>query len=181
MRNNHSDELNMAKVSKLTKKKKLKNISPTDSHESSTTGRVAELFLGSILLSNGFEVYQPVVDVAIDYLAFNQKRSLLHIQCKSRSKENATVFDLSLPKDKRVTTPSHVFYMRGPADRAEYWIVPFAIVKKIAKRHSNPRGRTVFRVYMTEDTKRLLRDYRGEYGVIEAKLWSEKSSIRLKK
>lgn len=171
----------MAKISKSTKKRKLKNISPTDSHESSTTGRVAELFLGSILLSNGFEVYQPVVDVAIDYLAFNPKRSLLHIQCKSRSKDNATVFDLSLPKDKRATNPSHVFYMRGPADRAEYWIVPFALVKKIAKKHSNPRGRTVYRVYMNEDTKLVLRDYRGEYGVMEAKHWTEKTTVRLKR
>lgn len=163
-----------AQVPKVVKKRKLKNISPTDSHESSTTGRVAELFLGSILLSNGFEVYQPVVDVAIDYLAFNPKRNLLHIQCKSRSKVDATVFDLSLPKDKRVTAPSHVFYMRGPADRAEYWIVPFAVVKKVAKTHNNPRGRVVYRVTMTEETRRTLRDYRGEDGVIEAKLWTEK-------
>lgn len=164
----------MQKVSKPTKRRKLKKISPTDSHESSTTGRVAELFLGSILLSNGFEVYQPVVDVAIDYLAFNSKRSLLHIQCKSRSRDNATVFDLSLPKDKRVTTPSHVFYMRGPADRAEFWIVPFEVVKRIAKKHNNPRGRIVYRVYMTEETKRTLRDFRAEYGVMEAKIWTEK-------
>lgn len=170
-----------ALVPKTTKRRKLKKISPTDSHESSTTGRVAELFLGSILLSNGFEVYQPVVDVAIDYLAFNPKRSLLHIQCKSRSKETATVFDLSLPKDKRATAPSHVFYMRGPADRAEYWIVPFSVVKKIAKRHSNSRGRTVYRVYMTEDTRRAIRDYRGEYGVMEAKLWTEKSKGHARK
>lgn len=166
---------------KAPKKRKLKKISPTDSHESSTTGRVAELFLGSILLSNGFEVYQPVVDVAIDYLAFNPKRNLLHIQCKSRSKENATVFDLSLPKDKRATSPSHVFYMRGPADRAEYWLVPFSIVKRIAKKHSNARGRTVYRVYMTEDSRRKLRDYRGEYGIIEAKIWSEKMKLLVNK
>lgn len=124
-----------------------KRTSPTHSHESSTTGRVAELFLGSILLSNGFEVYQPLVDVAIDYLAISPSGNQLRLQCKSRSKRDATVFDLSLPKDKRATLPSHVFYMRGPADRAEYWIVPFPVVKKNTKKSKGRTGRSIYRLF----------------------------------
>jgi hypothetical protein len=150
-----------------------KRTSPTHSHESSTTGRVAELFLGSILLSNGFEVYQPLVDVAIDYLAISPSGNQLRLQCKSRSKRDATVFDLSLPKDKRATLPSHVFYMRGPADRAEYWIVPFPVVKKNTKKSKGRTGRSIYRLYLTEQSRRTLRDYRNEDGVKELIRWRE--------
>jgi len=150
---------------------KKKRIAPTDSHESSTTGRVAELFLGSILLSNGFTVYSPLVDVAIDYLAINRYGSQLRFQCKSRSRPTDTVFDLSLPKDKRAPLPTHVFYMRGPADRAEYWIVPFPVVKKLTHKSKGRTGRTVHRLYLTEDTRRALRDYQKEDGVAEMIRW----------
>ena len=150
-----------------------KRTSPTHSHESSTTGRVAELFLGSILLSNGFEVYQPLVDVAIDYLAISPSGNQLRLQCKSRSRRDATVFDLSLPKDKRATLPSHVFYMRGPADRAEYWIVPFPVVKKNTKKSKGRTGRSIYRLYLTEQSRRTLRDYRNEDGVKELIRWRE--------
>jgi len=148
-----------------------KHTAPTDSHESSTTGRVAELFLGSILLSNGFRVYSPMVDVAIDYLAFNPRGHQLRFQCKSRSKPDATVFDLSLPKDKRAALPTHVFYMRGPADRAEYWIVPFAVVKKNTRKTRGRTGRVIYRLYLTEERRRALRDYRNEEGVREIVRW----------
>ena len=153
---------------------KRKRSAPTHSHLSTTSGRVAELFLGSILLSNGFEVYSPMVDVAIDYLAFSPRGTQLLFQCKSRSKTDATVFDLSLPKDKRAKLPTHVFYMRGPADRAEYWIVPFNIVKKLTKRHTGQTGRIVYRMYLTEESKRALRDYRNEDGVKEVTSWASK-------
>ena len=135
--------------------------------ESSTTGRVAELFLGSILLSNRFQVYSPMVDVAIDYLAISPNRSTLRFQCKSRSRTDAIVFDLSLPKDKKASLPTHVFYMRGPADRPEYWIVPFAFAKKQSKKMKGRTGRTLYRLYLTEAVKRALRDYRNEDGVKE--------------
>ena len=148
-----------------------KRTAPTGSHKFSTTGRVAELFLGSILLSNGFDVYSPMVDVAIDYLAFNPHGSQLRFQCKSRSRPDDTVFDLSLPKDKRATLPTHVFYMRGPADRAEYWIVPFPLVKKITKKSRGRTGRAVYRLYLTEERQRALRDYRNEFGVNEMVRW----------
>jgi hypothetical protein len=150
-----------------------KRTAPTDSHESSTTGRVAELFLGSILLSNGFEVYSPMVDVAIDYLAFNHHGSQLKFQCKSRSKLDATVFDLSLPKDKRAKLPTHVFYMRGSADRAEYWIVPFPIVKKNTKKRKGRTGRIIYRLYLTEERRRALRDYRNKDRVKEMIRWKD--------
>jgi len=90
--------------------------------ESSTTGRIAELYFASLMLSNGYELYQPVVDVAVDYLAKSKKGKDILFQCKSRSKLNATVFDLSLPKDKRVKHPTHVFYMRGPV-----WTAPLQL------------------------------------------------------
>ena len=141
--------------------------------ESSTTGRVAELFLGSILLSNRFQVFSPMVDVAIDYLAISPNGSTLRFQCKSRSEPTMTVFDLSLPKDKRATLPTHVFYMRGPADRAEYWIVPFPVVKKLTKKSRGRTGRTVYRLYLTEETRRALRDFRNEDGVKEVMRWRE--------
>jgi hypothetical protein len=150
---------------------KRKRNAPTHGQESSTTGRVAELFLGSILLSNGFRVYQPMVDVAIDYLAFSPSGTQVRFQCKSRSRQNATVFDLSLPKDKRATLPSHVFYMRGPADRSEFWIVPFSVVKKNTKKLKGRTGRIIYRLYLTEQSRRTLRDYRNEDGVRELIRW----------
>ncbi len=145
----------------------------TESHESTTTGRVAELFLGSILLSNGFTVYSPLVDVAIDYLAINRNGSQLRFQCKSRSRSNATIFDLSLPKDKRVALPTHLFFMRGPADRAEYWIVPFPVLKKQARKKKNKRGRDLYRLSLAEKCRRALRDFRNEDGVTEMIRWKE--------
>jgi len=135
--------------------------------ESSTTGRVAELFLGSILLSNQFQVYSPMVDVAIDYLAISPNGSTLRFQCKSRSKTDAIVFDLSLPKNKKATLPTHVFYMRGPADRPEYWIVPFSVAKKHCKKMQSKTGRVMYRLYLTEDVRKSLRDFRNEDGVKE--------------
>jgi len=152
--------------------KKRKRIAPTQSHESTTTGRVAEFFLGSILLSNGFTVYSPMVDVAIDYLAIGPKGQQLLFQCKSRSKPEDYVFDLSLPKDKKAKIPTHVFYMRGPANRAEYWIVPFSVVKNNTTRTHGRTGRVVYRLFLSEKTCRALRDWRYEYGVNELKRWT---------
>jgi hypothetical protein len=146
-----------------------KRKAPSHSHESATTGRVAELFLGSILLSNGFEVYQPLVDVAVDYLAFdskpNRKRAELRFQCKRRSKPDASIFDLSLPKDKKASLLTHVFYTRGPADRADYWIIPFVTLKRYAKKRMGGNGRTVHRLYLNKETLVALRDYKNEYGL----------------
>lgn len=156
---------------KRNPRKRKRGTSPTDSHESSTTGRVAELFLGSLLLSNGFELYQPLVDVAIDYLAFSPKGELLRIQCKRRSSESGSVFDLSLPKASKVRTPTHVFYMRGPAHNPEYWLVPYEKVRKVCKKMSGPRERKVLRLYVTEATTKALRDYYLKDGVKEAVKW----------
>ncbi|WP_347358469.1 hypothetical protein [Bdellovibrio sp.] len=161
------------KVPKKTVKKKLKNKSPTLSHEASTTGRVAEMFLGSILLSNGFEVYQPVVDVAIDYLAFNQKKELLYIQCKSRSSEKSNMFHVSLPKARGASLPTHVFYMRGPSDNAEYWLVPFVVAKRLSRNKPNKRGRVVYTLTISESIKKKLLPYSGRYGIVEAKNWKK--------
>ena len=58
--------------------------SPSSSHESGTTGRVAELYLCTLLLNYGFEVFQPLVDVGVDFLAYNRRKSLLRIQAKSQ-------------------------------------------------------------------------------------------------
>jgi hypothetical protein len=114
-----------------------------------------------------------MVDVAIDYLAISPNGSQLRFQCKSRSKHEMTVFDLSLPKDKRATLPTHVFYMRGPADRAEYWIVPFPVVKKLTKRAQGRTGRIIYRLYLTEENRRSLRDFYKEDGVREVIRWGE--------
>ena len=114
-----------------------------------------------------------MIDVAVDYLAFSQNGTQLRLQCKSRSKTDATVFDLSLAKDKRTKLPTHVFYLRGPANRAEYWIVPFSVVKKITTKMTGRTGRTVYRLYLTKDSLQKLRDFRNEYGVEEVKRWQE--------
>jgi len=153
------------------KVKKKKQKSKISNHESSTTGRIAELYFASLMLSNGYELYQPVVDVAVDYLAKGKKGTEVRFQCKSRSKSNATVFDLSLPKNKKVKPPTHVFYMRGPVQDAEFWIVPFNVVKKLAKKSQGKTGRTMFRIYLTVKSLKALRDYRREYGLEELKKW----------
>ena len=114
-----------------------------------------------------------MIDVAVDYLAFSQNGTQLRLQCKSRSKTDATVFDLSLAKGKRTKLPTHVFYLRGPANRAEYWIVPFSVVKKITTKMTGRTGRTVYRLYLTKDSLQKLRDFRNEYGVEEVKRWQE--------
>jgi len=140
-------------------------------NEASTTGRTAELYFASLMLSNGCELYQPVVDVAIDYLAKSRKGTEVRFQCKSRSKLEAAVFDLSLPKDKKVKPPTHVFYMRGPVQDAEFWIVPFQQVKRLARKGKGKTGRKNYRICLTERILEELRNYRREYGLEELKNW----------
>lgn len=153
------------------KKRRSKGKTISNGNESSTTGRIAELYFASLMLSNGYELYQPVVDVAVDYLAKGRNGTEIRFQCKSRSKSDATVFDLSLPKDKKVKPPTHVFYMRGPVQDAEFWIVPFNIVKKLAFKSKGKTGRTIYRIYLTVSSCKHLRDYRREYGLEELKKW----------
>jgi hypothetical protein len=143
----------------------------TNHHESSTTGRIAELYFASLMLSNGYELYQPVVDVAVDYLAKGKGGKEIRFQCKCRSKLTDTVFDLSVPKDKRVSPPTHVFYMRGPVQDAEFWIVPFTVVKRLSKKGTGKTGRKIFRIYLTVKVLKALRDFRREYGLEELKKW----------
>lgn len=154
-----------------TKRRKRKSRSKVSNNESSTTGRIAELYFASLMLSNGYELYQPVVDVAVDYLAKGKNGTEVRFQCKSRSKIDATVFDLSLPKDKKVKPPTHVFYMRGPVQDAEFWIVPFSVVKRLATKSQGKTGRTIYRIYLTVKSLKELRDYRREYGLEELKKW----------
>jgi len=160
----------MSKKSKKTKRAKKKKASKAVG-DSSTTGRIAELYFASLMLSNGYELYQPVVDIAVDYLAKGKKDREVRFQCKSRSKVDATVFDLSLPKDKKVKNPTHVFYMRGPVQDCEFWIVPFPVVKKLAKKSTGKTGRKGFRIILSKSVLIGLRDYRREYGLEELKKW----------
>lgn len=152
------------KKSKIKKSNKLHT-------ESSTTGRIAELYFASLMLSNGYELYQPVVDIAVDYLAKSKKGAEIRFQCKSRSSITSTVFDLSLPKNKNVKHPTHVFYMRGPVQDAEFWIVPFNVVKKLSNKSTGKTGRKILRIYLTERNLKSLRDFRREYGLEELKKW----------
>ena len=151
--------------------KKKKSKQKVVSSSSSTTGRIAELYFASLMLSNGYELYQPVVDVAIDYLAKGRRNREVRFQCKSRSKLTDTVFDLSVPKDKKAAPPTHVFYMRGPVQDAEFWIVPFQVVKRLATPSRGRTGRLIYRIYLTISTLKALRDYRREYGLEELKKW----------
>lgn len=152
-------------------KRKIRKRPETKIYDSSTTGRIAELYFAALMLSNGYELYQPVVDIAVDYLAKGKKGAEIRFQCKSRSKPDATVFDLSLPKNKKVKPPTHVFYMRGPTQDAEFWIVPFSVVKRLAKKSTGKTGRKMFRIYLTERVLKELRDYRREYGLEELQKW----------
>lgn len=147
--------------------------SPSSSHDSGTTGRVAELYLCSLLLNYGFEVFQPLVDVGVDFLAYNHRGSLLRIQSKSRSSEDMSVFDLSPPKSKKVESPTHVFYVRGTVPTNDYWLVPFPVVKRLATRLRSRRGRTIYRVVLSKPTQRKLRDYYREDGFETAREWKE--------
>lgn len=144
---------------------------PSSSHDSGTTGRVAELYLCSLLLNHGFEVFQPIVDVGVDFLAYNRLGSLLRIQSKSRRRDTATVFDLSPPKSKKVKSPTHVFYVRGTIPTEDYWLVPFPIVKRLARKLKRSRGRSALRINLSKEMQRKLRDYYREDGFEAARDW----------
>lgn len=142
-----------------------------NAHDSSTTGRIAELYFAALMLNEGYELYQPVVDCGVDYLAKSANGHEVRFQCKIRTSPNATVWDLSLPKSKRAKTPTHLFYMRGKVTDGDFWIVPFPLVEKISKKLKTKTNRKLLRIYITKANLYRLRDYRGEYGLEELRKW----------
>ena len=145
--------------------------SPSTSHDAGTTDRVAELYLCTLILNYGFEVFQPLVDVGVDFLAYNQRGSLLRIQSKSRSQEEMTVFDLSPPKSRKVESPTHVIYARGRMPTDDHWLVPYSVVKRLASKISGPRGRKILRIVMSKPMQRRFRDFYREEGFEAARGW----------
>lgn len=145
---------------------------PTPSHEAGSTGRAAEFFLGGLLLANGFEVFQPVVDVAVDFLAYNNKRNLLKIQSKCRV--NGSVFNFFIPRSSKVDLPTHIFLMQGRVPPNHFWLVPFKELKRLmgpAHTYAVTRGRSVLRLTLSENARRALRGFEGQYGIDEATTW----------
>ena len=87
-----------------------------------------------------------------------------------------TVFDLSPPKSKKVESPTHVFYARGKMPTDDYWLVPYSMVKRVAKNIRGPRGRRTLRIIMSKDMQKRLRDFYREDGFEEARNWKSPGS-----
>lgn len=136
-------------------------------------GRAAEMFLASLLLDRRFEVYEPLVDVAIDLIAYNRRGNLLAIQSKQRNPDAGTIHQIALPRDSRARLPTHVYLHRGGIPPDEWWLVPFSVFKKLALPPSkNPKGRDLIRLNLSLETRRQLMTYEKEHGIEEALDWA---------
>ncbi len=137
----------------------------------STKGLAAELYFASIMLSNGYELYQPLVDVAIDYLAKSWNGRELLFQCKSRLSIDEKGFSFSIPKDENVKRPTHIFFMLGDIPDPEFWIVPYEVVKKHSKKFQINSGRSVRRLILSPAVLAIFEKYKKQDGLLQLRDW----------
>jgi hypothetical protein len=131
------------------------------------------MFLASILLDRRFEVYEPLVDVAIDLLAYNPRGELLAIQSKQRDPETGSVHTIALPRDSRTRLPTHVYLHRGGIPPDEWWLVPFSVFRQLAgPTKSYGKGRALIRLNLSAGTRKALLTYEMEHGLDEATNWA---------
>ena len=136
-------------------------------------GRVAELFLAALLLDHKFEVYEPLVDVAIDLIAYNPQGHLLRIQSKQRNPDTGTIHQVQLPRDSHARLPTHIYLHRGGIPPVEWWLLPFDVFKDLALHpRSNAKGRELIRLNLSATTRKALLSFEREHGIEAALKWS---------
>jgi hypothetical protein len=147
---------------------------PAEVHAgASRRGRAAEVFLASLLLDHKFEVYEPLVDVAVDLLAYNPRGNLLAIQSKQRDPDSGSIHQIALPRDSRTRLPTHVYLHRGGIPPDEWWLVPFNVFRKLAgPARAYGKGRQLIRLNLSAATRKELVTYEKEHGVEAALDWA---------
>jgi hypothetical protein len=147
---------------------------PSETHAGAPRrGRAAEMFLASLLLDHRFEVYEPLVDVAIDLIAYNPRGNLLAIQSKQRDPDAGTIHQIALPRDPRARLPTHVYLHRGGIPPEEWWLVPFNVFRKLAlPSRTTAKGRDLVRLNLSATTRKELLLYEKNHGVEAALDWA---------
>lgn len=142
---------------------------PSRSHESATVGAVAEATLLTLLLSSGFEVYSPVIDVGSDFLAVNPKGFDLRIQCKGRGADKQWLWDIRKDQLDQRHPPTHFYFIHGAPNTDDSWLVPSDVVKQVWTPLKPKPG--TYRVHLTEKTRRTFQPFRKDAGIREARSW----------
>lgn len=137
-----------------------------------TKGTAAELYFASIMLSNGYDVYQPLVDVKIDYLLKHWTGCELRFQCKSRNVTAADEygFELLVPADQSIKRPTHLYLMVGSLPDPEFWIVPYEIFKKHSKKVTIGE-KAGLRLIITPAIEAILDKYKFRDGLDQLNDW----------
>jgi hypothetical protein len=141
--------------------------SPSKSHDTATVGAIAEATLVSLLLSWGFEMYKPLVDVGTDFLAINPRGERLRIQCKGRGTDKDWLWDIRTDQLDRRHPPTHYFFIHGAPNTDDSWLVPDNVARKAWIRY----GRKV-RVTLTARNRKLFQPFRKDAGIRDALLWT---------
>ncbi len=135
-----------------------------------TTGTVAELYFASMMLSNGYDVYQPLVDVKIDYLVKSWNNRELRFQCKSRTSLDEYGFELTLPADQNIKCPTHLFLMLGALPDPDFWIVPYDVFKKHSKKVMVGEKKAL-RLIVSLPIQAILEKYKKQDGLQKLRDW----------
>lgn len=141
--------------------------------DSAAVGKIGETALINELLSNGFEVFAPVVDKGSDVLAVNPLSNLLRIQSKCRSPEMDRLWDISTGQRTRIGPPTHFFFSHGFPPHSDYWLVPGEVVRAVW--FKTPAG--TMRVTLThkagaETTQETFQPFKQEAGFRKALDWT---------
>ena len=144
---------------------------PSKSHDNATVGAVAEATLLCALLSWGFEVFKPMIDVGSDYLAINPKGSVLRIQCKGRAKDKQKLWDIRTNQLDQRHPPTHFYFIHGAPSTHDSWLVPTDVARKSWVRLRTREG--TVRVTLTQSVRVAFQPYLEDAGLRAAAQWND--------
>jgi hypothetical protein len=132
-------------------------------------GAIGEATLEALLLTEGFELFTPVVDSGVDFLAISPSGQMLRIQSKARSEGRQFLWDITFGQRNSIGAPTHYFFMHGTPPTDNYWLVPESVVKKIWFTPKPKPGTK--RVDMNRVVRELFQPFKKEAGFQKALRW----------
>ena len=141
--------------------------------EEAITGKRGEYEIITKLMSEGFLVYTPVLDIdGVDCIIKNDKGRLIELQIKTRNKGDG--YNKQFIVKRQLKCNLNFFICCYIIDTGEIWYIPSYLFQKHSK---NDNGSTI--LTMDLETERELLSYKGERGIMVLK--NEEPSYEPKK
>ena len=132
-------------------------------NEKAITGKQGEYEVIIKLMSEGFLVYTPVLDIdGVDCIIKNDKGRLMELQIKTRNKGDG--YNKQFIVKRQLECNLNFFICCYIIDTGEIWYIPSYVFQKLSK---NENGSTI--LTMDLETERELLGYKGERGILVLK------------